>query len=150
MAFKTTKLSEVELVTSTVDPKLLIEDMGEIKRVSPETVAPSQVQADWNETDTSSPAYILNKPTTGGSVDVVTYCFSGSLLWDVSTSSSVTKNDFVEKWNKGTVIRLKASSTTPSSGTILGVTYTLSGSNVNTLSISYVTDASTTISTMAL
>lgn len=150
MAFETTKLSEVELVTSTVDPKFLIEDMGEIKRVSPETVAPSQVQADWNETDTSSPAYILNKPTTGGSVDVVTYYFSGSLLWDVSTSSSVTKNDFVEKWNKGTVIRLKASSTTPSSGTILGVTYTLSGSNVNTLSISYVTDASTTISTMAL
>ena len=62
MAIQTTKLSEVEVIESPVNPNFIIEDEGEIKRIPPETITPSQVQADWDETDTSSPAYILNKP----------------------------------------------------------------------------------------
>lgn len=44
MAIQTTKLSEVEIIESAVDPKLVIEDEGEIKRISPEAIAPSYIQ----------------------------------------------------------------------------------------------------------
>ena len=72
MAIQTKKLSEVEVIESPVNPNFIIEDEGEIKRILPEAITPSQVQADWEETDASSPAYILNKPESlGGGGGVV-------------------------------------------------------------------------------
>lgn len=73
MAIQTTKLSEVGVIESPVNPNFIIEDEGEIKRIPPEAITPSQVQADWAETDASSPAYILNKPENlgGGGGEVV-------------------------------------------------------------------------------
>ena len=62
MAYDFIKLNETTLVESAADPNLLIEDGGEIKRISANNVATPQVQSDWNETDTSSDAYIKNKP----------------------------------------------------------------------------------------
>lgn len=67
MEFK--KLSDVTLAESTSEStNILIEDGGEIKKVAmdklivPQEPQKPQVQANWNETDESSPAYILNKP----------------------------------------------------------------------------------------
>ena len=73
MAIQTTKLSEVEVIESPVNPNFIIEDEGEIKRIPPEAITPSRVQSDWDETDASSPAYILNKPESlgGGGGEVV-------------------------------------------------------------------------------
>ena len=41
MAIQTTKLSEVEIIESPVNPNFIIEDEGEIKRIPPETITPS-------------------------------------------------------------------------------------------------------------
>lgn len=54
------KLSETPLVDDVnKDASVLVEDSGEIKRVPKLKIG---AQADWNETDTLSPAFILNKP----------------------------------------------------------------------------------------
>lgn len=104
MAIQTTKLSEVEVIQSAIDPKLVIEDEGEIKRISPEAIAPSQVQADWEETDVSSPAYILNKPESLGSsggfmeVDIV---LSSNNFYDGTVAFSKTYDEIKSAIDSG-------------------------------------------------
>ena len=58
------KLSEVP-VTEEVseDTHVLVETEGKIKRVSKSKIG---AQADWNETDETSPAFIVNKPKSLG------------------------------------------------------------------------------------
>ena len=73
MAYDFVKLSETTLVESAADPNLLIEDGGEIKRISANNIATPQVQSDWNETDVSNPAFILNKPENIGGSNIITY-----------------------------------------------------------------------------
>ena len=41
MAIQTTKLSEVEVIESPVNPNFIIEDEGEIKRIPPEAITPA-------------------------------------------------------------------------------------------------------------
>jgi len=85
MAYEYTKLSEVEILESPSSPNILVEDNGEIVRVpsSNLTTSAAQVQADWNETDSDSPAFILNKPdlsSSGGSdsgVETIKYYYAG-------------------------------------------------------------------------
>lgn len=61
------KLSEVQIIDEVAeDASVLVEDSGEVKRVPKSKIG---AQADWNETDENSSAFILNKPTQlGGSV----------------------------------------------------------------------------------
>lgn len=131
MSIQTTKLSEVEVTQSAVDPKLLIEDEGEIKRISPEVVAPSQVQADWEETDASSPAYILNKPESlgGSGGEIIEYYIGSGTIMNGGTLAS--KATVVDQWNKGYKIRIKPAKTSTTIGDVVGISYSLVSSAVS-------------------
>lgn len=148
MAIQTTKLSEVEVIESPVNPNFIIEDEGEIKRIPPEAITPSQVQSDWDETDASSPAYILNKPENlGGGGEVVYYYLSGGGLWEEATSVLSSKATVVDQWNTGARIRIRNSLNGTISGDVIGVSYSLGSGDVT---LSYVSGGSTTVSTVSV
>ena len=149
MAIQTTKLSEVEVIESPVNPNFIIEDEGEIKRIPTEAITPSQVQADWEETDASSPAYILNKPESlgGGGGEIVYYFLSSSILMEEATSAIASKATVVNQWDTGARIRIRNSLNSTTSGDVIGVSYSL-GSGAVTLS--YVSGGTTTISTVSV
>ena len=149
MAIQTTKLSEVEVIESPVNPNFIIEDEGEIKRIPPEAITPAQVQADWEETDASSPAYILNKPESlgGGGGEIVYYYLSGVGLWEEATSVIASKATVVDQWNTGARIRIRNSLNGTISGDVIGVSYSLGSGDVT---LSYVSGGSTTVSTVSV
>lgn len=150
MAIQTKKLSEVEVIESPINPNFIIEDEGEIKRIPPEAITPSQVQADWEETDASSPAYILNKPESlgGGGGEVVYYYLSvGGGLQEEATSAPASKAKVVDQWNTGEKIRIRNSLNGTISGDVIGVSYSLGSGNVT---LSYVSGGSTTVSTVSV
>ena len=149
MAIQTTKLSEVEVIESPVNPNFIIEDKGEIKRIPPETITPSQVQADWEETDASSPAYILNKPESlgGGGGEVVYYFLSSATLMEEATSAIASKATVVDQWNTGARIRIRNGLNGTISGDVIGVSYSLGSGDVT---LSYVSGGTTTISTVSV
>ena len=149
MAIQTTKLSEVEVIESPVNPNFIIEDEGEIKRIPPEAITPSQVQADWEETDASSPAYILNKPESlgGGGGEAVYYYLSGSILMEVATSAIASKATVVDQWDTGARIRIRNSLNGTISGDVIGISYSLGSGDVT---LSYVSGGTTTISTVSV
>lgn len=107
MSYEFIKLSEVEKVDTSHNANLLIEEYGEIKRLSTENInfggSGNQVQADWNETDDTSPAYIANKPNVSGSVtfEVAT----GSIL--SANGSNHTVQQVKDIWNSGANVRYK-------------------------------------------
>lgn len=75
MAYEFTKLSEVALVDEpSLDANVMIEEGGKIKKVPKSKIG---AQSDWNETDETSPAFILNKPEISDS-SKVTYLFAES------------------------------------------------------------------------
>ena len=149
MAIQTTKLSEVEVIESAVNPNFIIEDEGEIKRIPPEAITPSQVQADWEETDASSPAYILNKPESlgGGGGEIAYYYLSGGGLWEEATSVMASKATVVDQWNTGARIRIRNSLNGTISGDVIGVSYSLGSGDVI---LSYVSGGTTTVSTVSV
>ena len=149
MAIQTTKLSEVEVIESPVNPNFIIEDRGEIKRIPPEAITPAQVQADWEETDASSPAYILNKPESlgGGGGEIVYYYLSGVGLWEEATSALASKATVVDQWNTGARIRIRNSLNGTISGDVIGVSYSLGSGDVI---LSYVSGGTTTVSTVSV
>lgn len=64
MAYEFTKLSDVALTNEpATSANVLVEENGEIKKVPKSAIG---AQADWNETDETNPAYILNKPVSLG------------------------------------------------------------------------------------
>lgn len=149
MAIQTKKLSEVEVIESPVNPNFIIEDEGEIKRISPEAITPSQVQADWEETDASSPAYILNKPESlgGGRGEIVYYYPSSNSLMEVATSAPASKAKVVDQWNTGAKIRIRDSLNSAVSGDVISIDYS---SSSGTVILHYVPGNSTTISTVSV
>ena len=149
MAIQTKKLSEVEVIESPVNPNFIIEDEGEIKRIPPEAITPSQVQADWEETDASSPAYILNKPESlgGGGGEIVYYFLSSATLMEEATSAIASKATVVDQWNTGARIRIRNSLNGTISGDVIGVSYSLGSGDVT---LSYVSGGSTTVSTVSV
>ena len=149
MAIQTTKLSEVEVIESPINPNFIIEDEGEIKRIPPEAITPSQVQADWDETDASSPAYILNKPESlgGGGGEIVYYFLSSATLMEEATSAIASKATVVDQWNTGARIRIRNSLNGTISGDVIGVSYSLGSGDVT---LSYVSGGSTTVSTVSV
>lgn len=135
MAYTYQKLADVTLVGSAVEPNLLIEDGGDIKKISASNIAVPQVKADWNETDATSAAFILNKPDlsqVGGGANVVTYMpGSGGLMLDgvLTTAQAV-----VDEWNNGSILRIGYSDR---SGSVVEVTYTAANGVVSTATLSY-------------
>ena len=143
MAYNYKKLADVTLVESAVEPNILIEDSGDIKKISAPNLVTTQVKADWEETDPNSAAFILNKPDlsqTGGA-NVITYTISstssGKKLWlngAVPTSQSV-----IDEWKNGSILRIDE--TTASSGGSLGavsnIKYTLNSGILASTTIYY-------------
>ena len=154
MAIQTTKLSEVDVIESPVNPNFIVEDEGEIKRISPEAITPSQVQVDWEETDTSSPAYILNKPESlgGGGGEIVYYYLSSGGLWEEATSALASMVTVVDQWNTGARIRIKDSLTSTTSGDVIGVRYVpgSGGATFSNVTLSYVSGGATTVGTVSV
>ena len=105
MAYTYKKLSEVELVETSTAPNLLIEDEGDIKKISASNIAVPQVKADWEESDPDSPAFILNKPETLSGANVVTYSVvSGALLLN---DIAITPQELINEWNNGSILRVR-------------------------------------------
>lgn len=106
MAYNYKKLADVNLVESAVEPNILIEDSGDIKKISAPNLVTTQVKADWEETDPNSAAFILNKPDlsqTGGA-NIVTYTIvNGSLKLN---GNAVTAKSVVDEWNNGSILRI--------------------------------------------
>ena len=153
MAIQTTKLSEVEVIESPVNPNFIIEDRGEIKRISPEAITPAQVQADWEEIDASSPAYILNKPESlgGGGGEVVQYYLDSGTLKEQITSAAASKAAIVNQWNTGARIRIMNNLNSTTSGDVIGVSYSLlNGAISSNVTLSYVPGGTTTVSTVSV
>ena len=118
MAYSYKKLADVALVESAAEPNILIEDSGDIKKISAPNLVTTQVKADWEETDPNSYAFILNKPDlsqTGGS-NVVTYTVAGGVL--KLNDVAVTRQSVIDEWKNGSILRIDE--TTASSGGSLG------------------------------
>lgn len=107
MSYEFIKLNEVEKVDSSYNASLLIEQNGEIKRLSTENInfggGGQQVQADWNEKDDTSPAYIMNKPEINGNIVYISLDCGG--VFSKSDGTAFTVNELKELWKSGARIR---------------------------------------------
>ena len=118
MAYNYKKLADVTLVESATEPNILIEDSGDIKKISASNIATPQTRADWEETDPNSFAFILNKPDLSqvGGANVVTYTVTGGVL--KLNDVAVTRQSVIDEWKNGSILRIDE--TTASSGGSLG------------------------------
>lgn len=134
------KLNEVALVETAVEPKILIEENGEIKRISAENIAAPQVQSDWNETDASKASFILNKPESLGSKVIIVTESCGLVLED---GSRATPQYIVDEWNTGSTIRMQHSYNSGAvvfSQNVIKVTYEFASGELYSASLYYTDD----------
>lgn len=110
MAYNYKKLADVNLVESAVKPNILIEDSGDIKKISAPNLVTTQVKADWEETDPNSAAFILNKPDLSqvGGANVITYTVSGGVL--KLNDVAVTRQSVIDEWKNGSILRIDETS----------------------------------------
>lgn len=143
MPYAYKKLTDVALVESAETPNVLIEDGGDIKKISSSNLVTSQTKADWAETDPNSSAFILNKPdlSQAGGANVVTYTISstasGKKLW--LNGAAATSQSVIDEWKNGSILRIDE--TTASSGGSLGavsnIKYTLNSGILSSTTIYY-------------
>ena len=143
MAYSYKKLADVTLVESAAEPNILIEDSGDIKKISAPNLVTTQVKADWEETDPNSAAFILNKPDlsqTGGA-NVVTYTVAGGVL--NLNGVAVTRQSVIDEWKNGSILRIDEGR---SLSEIYSIFYTIaSGSTLpSTATIYYYSEGSPT------
>ena len=143
MAYNYKKLADVNLVESAVEPNILIEDSGDIKKISAPNLVTTQVKADWEETDPNSAAFILNKPDlsqTGGA-NIVTYTVAGGVL--KLNGVAVTRQSVIDEWKNGSILRIDEGQ---SLSEIYSIFYTVaSGSTLpSTATIYYYSEGSPT------
>ena len=139
MAYNYKKLADVTLVESATEPNILIEDSGDIKKISVNNLVTPQTRADWEETNPNSFAFILNKPDlsqTGGA-NVVTYTVAGGVL--KLNDVAVTRQSVIDEWKNGSILRIDE--TTASSGGSLGavsnIKYTMVSGALSSTTIYY-------------
>ena len=143
MAYAYKKLADVTLVESAAEPNVLIEDSGDVKKISASNLGAKQTRADWEETDPNSLAFILNKPDlsqTGGA-NVITYTISstssGKKLW--LNGAVPTRQSVIDEWKNGSILRIDE--TTASSGGSLGavsnIKYTIVSGALSSTTIYY-------------
>ncbi len=139
MAYNYKKLADVTLVESTTEPNVLIEDSGDIKKISASNIATPQTRADWEETDPNSFAFILNKPDLSqvGGANVVTYTVVGSAL--NLNGVAVTAQSVIDEWKNGSILRIdETNSTTGGSlGAVSNIKYSLASGALNSTTIYY-------------
>ena len=143
MAYTYKKLTDVALVESAETPNLLIEEGGDIKKISASNLVTPQTKADWDETDPNSAAFILNKPdlSQAGGANVVTYTVAGSAL--NLNGVAVTAQSVIDEWKNGSILRIDEGQ---SLSEIYSIFYTIaSGSTLpSTATIYYYSEGSPT------
>lgn len=146
MAYTYKKLCDVEMVDTAIEPNILIEDGGDIKKISADNIAVPQVQANWAEEDETSAAFILNKPDLSqvggnGGANVITYSLASSTLF--LDGAPVTRQSVVDNWNNGSILRIQDTyyndpSVSGNFGSIVGIYYEMiSGGTVTSAKIQY-------------
>ena len=140
MAYTYKKLTDVALVESAETPNLLIEDDGDIKKISASNLVTPQTKADWDETDPNSAAFILNKPdlSQAGGANVVTYTISGTKLW--LNNAAATRQSVIDEWKNGSILRIDETNTLSggSVGAVSNIKYSLgSGGILGTVTVYY-------------
>ena len=137
MAYTYKKLADVTLVESAAEPNILIEDSGDIKKISASNIATPQTRVDWEETDPNSFAFILNKPDLSqvGGANVVTYTISstssGKKLW--LNNAAATSQSVIDEWKNGSILRIDEtnSRTGGSLGVVSNIKYSLGSGGVS-------------------
>ena len=143
MAYVYKKLTDVSLVESAAEPNILIEDSGDIKKISASNIATPQTRADWEETDPNSFAFILNKPDLSqvGGANVVTYTISstssGKKLW--LNNAAVTAQSVIDEWKNGSILRINETNTISggSLGAVSNIKYTIVSGALSSTTIYY-------------
>ena len=127
MAYVYKKLTDVSLVESAIEPNVIIEDSGDIKKISARNLVTPQTRADWEETDPNSLAFILNKPDLSqiGGANVVTYTIASGAL--KLNGVAVTAKSVIDEWKNGSILRIdETNSTTGGSlGAVSNIKYSL-------------------------
>ena len=127
MAYTYKKLTDVALVESAEAPNILIEEGGDIKKISSSNLVTPQTKADWDETDPNSAAFILNKPDLSqvGGANVVTYTVAGGAL--NLNGVAVTAQSVINEWKNGSILRIDETSALSggSLGAVSNIKYSL-------------------------
>ena len=140
MAYTYKKLTDVALVESAETPNVLIEDGGDIKKISSSNLITPQTKADWAETDPNSSAFILNKPDlsqAGGGANVVTYTISGTSL--NLNGVAVTRQSVIDEWKNGSILRIDETSALSggSLGAVSNIKYTIVSGALTSTTVYY-------------
>ena len=144
MAYNYKKLTDVALVESAETPNILIEDDGDIKKISSSNLVTPQTKADWDETNPNSAAFILNKPDLSqvGGANVITYTISstssGTKLW--LNNAAATSQSVIDEWKNGSILRIDETNTLSggSVGAVSNIKYSLgSGGMLGTVTVYY-------------
>ena len=139
MAYSYKKLADVTLVESAVEPNVLIEDSGDVKKIPASNLVAKQTRADWEETDPNSLAFILNKPdlSQAGGANVVTYTISAGVL--KLNGVSATAQSVIDEWKNGSILRIDETNTTAggSLGAVSNIKYTIVSGALSSTTIYY-------------
>lgn len=152
MAYTYKKLTDVALVESAETPNLLIEEGGDIKKISASNLVTPQTKADWEETDPNSAAFILNKPDLSqvGGANVVTYTISnttsGTKLW--LNGAAATSQSVIDEWKNGSILRIDETNSLNggSLGVVSNIKYVLGsgGSSLGAVTVYYYSNGTLT------
>ena len=143
MAYTYKKLADVTLVESAAEPNILIEDSGDIKKISASNIATPQTRVDWEEKDPNSFAFILNKPdlSQAGGANVVTYTISstssGKKLW--LNNAAATSQSVIDEWKNGSILRIDETNAISggSLGAVSNIKYTIASGALASTTIYY-------------
>lgn len=139
MAYTYKKLTDVALVESAETPNLLIEEGGDIKKISSSNLVTPQTRADWEETDPNSFAFILNKPNLSqdDGANVVTYTISGTKLW--LNGAAATSQSVINEWKNGSILRIDETSALSggSLGAVSNIEYTIASGALASTTVYY-------------
>ena len=139
MAYVYKKLTDVPLVESAIEPNVIIEDSGDIKKISASNIATSQTRADWEETDPNSFAFILNKPDLSkvSGANVVTYTVASGAL--KLNGVAVTAQSVIDEWKNGSILRIDETNTISggSLGAVSNIKYTIASGALASTTIYY-------------
>ena len=139
MAYTYKKLTDVDLVESAEAPNLLIEEGGDIKKISASNLVTTQTKADWEEKDPNSFAFILNKPDLSkvGGANVVTYTIASGAL--NLNGIVVPGKSVIDEWNNGSILRINETNSLNggSLGVVSNIKYTVASGALTSTTIYY-------------
>ena len=139
MAHTYTRLADVALVESAETPNLLIEEGGDVKKISVSNIVTPQTKADWDETNPNSAAFILNKPDLSqvGGANVVTYTIAGGAL--NLNGIVVPGQSVIDEWNNGSILRINETNSLNggSLGVVSNIKYTVVSGALTSTTIYY-------------